>query len=74
MAVETMIWVFHTPGLKHGLDQLDTRLWMNGGLGLLMDKLLGKSKINGDSVRNAKSCLPLEELNAAARKKPRTLL
>lgn len=41
LAVVIMICVFHSPGVKHGLDQLVTRLWMNGGLGLPMDKLLG---------------------------------
>ena len=36
-----MICVFHTRGAKHGQDQLDTRLWMNGDPGFLMNKLQG---------------------------------
>lgn len=40
-----MICVFHTPGVKHGRDQWDMILLMNGGHGLPMDKLLGTSFI-----------------------------
>ena len=36
-----MICVFHTQGAKHGLDQLDTKLWMNGDPGFSMNKLQG---------------------------------
>ncbi|KAI4354163.1 hypothetical protein L6164_003056 [Bauhinia variegata] len=39
--VAIMICVFHSPGVKRGRDQWDTRLLMNGGLGFPMDKLLG---------------------------------
>jgi hypothetical protein len=41
LAVVIMTCVFHLRGVKHGRDQLDTRLLMNGGLGYLMVKLLG---------------------------------
>lgn len=40
-AVVIMICVFHTLGVKHGQNHLDIRFWMNGGLGLPMDKLQG---------------------------------
>ena len=41
-AAETMICVCHLLGPRHGLDHLDIRLWMNGGLGpLTTGKLLG---------------------------------
>lgn len=41
LAVETMICVYPTQGAKHGQDQLERRLWMNGDPGLLMNKLQG---------------------------------
>lgn len=41
LAVVIMICVYLSLGVKHGLDHLVIRLWMNGGHGLPMDKLLG---------------------------------
>jgi len=41
LAVVIMTCVFHLLGVKHGRDQLGTRLLMNGGLGYPMVKLLG---------------------------------
>jgi hypothetical protein len=37
-----MICVYHLPGPRHGLHHSDIRFWMNGGLGSLTPKLLGK--------------------------------
>ena len=37
-----MICVCRLPGPRNGLDHLDIRLWMSGGLGTLRGKLLGK--------------------------------
>lgn len=39
---ETMICAYHLLGPKHGLHHLDIEFWINGGLGSLTPKLLGK--------------------------------
>ena len=44
LAVAIMTCVFRLLGVKHGQDHLDTKLLMNGGLGIPMAKLLGTYK------------------------------